>query len=132
MTNFKMNISTRVALFFLFLMLSSHAFARGDIPIKEGASFLVEACGEVVEIYDKHSKTRLLVGQRTSLNEGIKAGYCIGMTKLYREHAYGCNSYTRSWFQMAQVIAGAGKNLSALKLNSMTTSELLEDAYCGL
>ncbi|WP_417527573.1 hypothetical protein [Marinomonas shanghaiensis] len=132
MTGFKMNINTRAALVCLFLVLSSQAFARGDIPIKEGASFLVEACLETVEIFDKHSKARLLAGQRTSLNEGIKAGYCIGMTKLYREHAYGCNSYARSWFQMAEVIAGAGKNLSARKLNSMTTSELLEEAYCGL
>lgn len=132
MTGFKMNISTRVVLVFLSLVLSSHAFARGDIPIKEGASFLVDACRETVEIFDKHSKAKLLAGQRTSLNEGIKAGYCIGMTKLYREHAYGCNSYARSWFQMAQAIAGAGKNLSPPKLNSMTTSELLEEAYCGL
>jgi hypothetical protein len=127
-----MTKNNRLIWVLLALVLSSNAFARGDIPIKEGASFLVDACREVVEIYDKHSKTRLLAAQRTSLNEGIKAGYCMGMTKLYRENAYGCNSYARSWFQMAQVIAGAGENLSALKLNSMTTSELLEEAYCGL
>ena len=127
-----MTKNNRLIWVLLALVLSSNAFARGDIPIKEGASFLVEACRETVEIFDKHSKTRLLAGQRTSLNEGIKAGYCIGMTKLYREHAYGCKSYARSWFQMAQAIAGAGNNLSLSQLDRMTVSELLEEAYCGL
>ncbi len=102
MTGFKMNISTRVVLVFLSLVLSNHAFARGDIPIKEGASVLVDACRETVEIFDKHSKAKLLAGQRTSLNEGIKAGYCMGVTTQYIAHADYCRYSQRDMLEMAQ------------------------------
>jgi|GEM_PF-1134876 hypothetical protein len=130
MTGFKMNINTRVVLVCLSLVLSSQAFARGDIPIKEGASFLVEACRETVEIFDKHSKAKLLAGQRTSLHEGIKAGYCMGVTTQYIANASYCRYSKRDMLEMAQVIANS--NLTAFKLNRTSMSELLEEAYCGL
>lgn len=114
----------------LSLVLSSNAFARGDIPIEEGAAFLVEACREVVEIFDKRSKAKLLAGQRTSLNEGIKAGYCMGVTKQYSEQAKGCDYFERDWFQMAEKIADT--NLTESELNWISKNSILRAAYCGL
>lgn len=132
MTGFKMNINTRVVLVCLSLVLSSNAFSRNDIPLKKGADFLVSACQEVVEIYDAHGEAKFLASQRTSLAEGIRTGYCLGVIVQYRESAGYCRYSENNVLKMAQVIAGAGKNLSARKLNSITTSELLEEAYCGL
>lgn len=129
MTGFKMNISTRVVLALLFLVLSGHAFAR-DIPIENGAEFLVDACREVVEIYDKHGKAKLLAGQRTSLNEGIKVGYCMGVTKQYSEQAKDCDYSERNWFQMAEKIANT--NLTESQLKWKSTNFILRAAYCGL
>lgn len=125
-----MILTARVALVLLPFVLSTHAFARGDIPIENGASFLVSACQEVVDIYDKHGRAELLAGQRTSLNEGIRAGYCMGVTKQYREHAHGCSYSARSWFEMAEIIAHT--NMTESKLRYTSTSEILKEAYCGL
>lgn len=129
MIGFKMNISTRAALVFLFLVLSGHAFARGDIPINDSGSLLVSACQEVVEIYDKRGKAMLLAGQRTSLNEGIKVGYCIGATMQFLEHNHGCSSYTNSWYQLAERIAHS--NLTESQLKYKKSSSILKAAYCG-
>uniref|UniRef100_A6VZR7 Rap1a immunity protein domain-containing protein n=1 Tax=Marinomonas sp. (strain MWYL1) TaxID=400668 RepID=A6VZR7_MARMS len=125
-----MTKNNRLIWVLLALVLSSDAFARGDIPIKEGASFLVDACRETVEIFDKHSKAKLLAGQRTSLNEGIKAGYCMGVTTQYIANASHCRYSKRDMLEMAQVIANS--NLTAFQLNRTSVSELLEEAYCGL
>jgi hypothetical protein len=129
MTGFKMNISTRVVLFFLSLVLSSHAFARGYISLKTGAEFLVSACREVVDIYDVHGKEKFLASQRTSLAEGIRTGYCIGVVVQFRENAGYCRYTRRNVLEMAQAIAGT--NLTNFKLNKTLMSELLEEAYCG-
>lgn len=112
------------------LLLSNQVFARGDIPIEDNAAFLVSACREVVEIYDKHGEAKLLASQRTSLHEGIRAGYCMGVTQQYRKHAYNCDSYSRSWFEMAEKIAHS--NLTASQLNHKSTRSILKAAYCGL
>lgn len=123
-----MILTARVALVLLPFVLSTHAFARGDIPIENGSDFLVSACQEVVDIYDAHGKAKLLAGQRTSLNEGIRAGYCMGVTKQYREHAHSCGYATRSWFEMAEIIAHTNMTESTLKRTR--TSEILKEAYC--
>lgn len=124
-----MTKNNRLIWVLLSLVLSSNAFARGDIPIDNSGSLLVSACRELVEIYDKRGKARLLAGQRTSLNEGIKAGYCIGATKQFLEHNHGCSSYTNSWYQLAERIAYS--NLTESQLKYKTSSSILKAAYCG-
>lgn len=114
----------------LSLVLSSNAFARGDIPIEEGAAFLVEACQEVVDIYDAHGEAKFLASQRTSLAEGIRTGYCIGVIVQYRENAGYCRYSKNNVLEMAQAIART--NLTESQLKRTDTSEILEEAYCGL
>ncbi|WP_137169436.1 hypothetical protein [Marinomonas sp. FW-1] len=113
----------------LALVLSSNVFADGDIPINNSGSLLVSACREVIEIYDKRGKAELLAGQRTSLNEGIKAGYCIGATMQFLVHNHGCSSYTSSWYQLAERIAHS--NLTESQLKYKNSSSILKAAYCG-
>ncbi|MGO3408551.1 hypothetical protein [Marinomonas sp.] len=125
-----MILTARVVLVLLSFVLSAHAFARSDIPIENGSGFLVSACQEVVDIYDKRGQAKLLAGQRTSLNEGIRAGYCMGVTKQYREHARGCGFAARSWFKMAEIIAHT--NMTESQLKRTRTSDILQEAYCGL
>lgn len=124
-----MMLRTRVVLFVLSVMLTNHVYARSDIPIEDNASFLVSACREVVDIYDKRGEAKLLAGQRTSLSEGIKAGYCMGMTLQYSKQSISCDYHTRSWFEMAEKIANSDLTESELKWKS--TESILKAAYCG-
>ncbi len=121
---------TRILWLALSLVLSSNALARSDIPLEKGSEFFIDACREVVDIYDARGKEKILAAQRTSLAEGIRTGYCLGVIVQYRETAGYCRYSTRNVLEMAQAIANS--NLTASQLRSNSTSELLEEAYCGL
>lgn len=121
---------TRILWLALSLVLSSHALARSDIPLESGADFLIDACREVVDIYDARGKEKLLAAQRTSLAEGIRTGYCLGVIMQYRESAGYCRYSKRNVLEMAQAIANS--NLTVSQLRRTSTSDLLEEAYCGL
>ena len=114
------------ALLVAFLSLSVQA---KEAPFgKNDAQFLVESCREVVEIFKKRDQTSFLAAQRTSLSEGMRAGYCIGVLQQYSKTANYC-SYSRSnWFQMAKVIAGI--SIPEAKLARVSTDRLLKEAYC--
>lgn len=125
-----MTLSTRVVLVLLSLTFSVNAFSRNDIPLKSGSEFLISACQEVVDIYDARGEKKFLASQRTSLAEGIRTGYCIGVIVQYREEAGYCRYSERNVLEMATAIANS--NLTAGQLYRTSTSELLEEAYCGL
>lgn len=112
------------------LTFSGHSFARSDIPLETDAPFLVSACQEVVDIYDARGEKKFLASQRTSLAEGIRAGYCLGVIAQYREEAGYCRYSERNVLEMATAIANS--NLTAYQLSITPTYELLEEAYCGL
>lgn len=112
------------------LTLSGDSFARSDIPIKGGNSFLVSACQEVVDIYDARGEAKFLASQRTSLAEGIRTGYCLGVIVQYREEAGYCRYSKNNVLEMAQAIART--NLTEYQLELMPVSDILEEAYCGL
>jgi len=116
------------ALLVAFLSLSVQA---KEAPFgKNDAQFLVESCREVVEIFKKRDETSFLAAQRTSLTEGMRAGYCIGVLQQYSKSARSgyCN-YTRSnWFEMAKAIAAVSTPEKTLSHTS--TNSLLKEAYC--
>ncbi|MCV2402934.1 hypothetical protein OFY17_08580 [Marinomonas sp. C2222] len=125
-----MTLITRVVSVLLFMALSVNTFARNDIPLKSGSNFLISACQEVVDIYDARGEKKFLASQRTSLAEGIRTGYCLGVIAQYREEAGYCRYSERNVLEMATAIANS--NLTAYQLGRTSTSELLEEAYCGL
>ena len=112
------------------LTLSGDSFARSDIPLEAGVPFLVSACQEVVDIYDARGEAKFLASQRTSLAEGIRTGYCLGVIVQYREEAGYCRYSKNNVLEMAQAIART--NLTEYQLELMPVSDILEEAYCGL
>ncbi|REG84409.1 hypothetical protein [Marinomonas pollencensis] len=111
------------------LTMSGNSFARSDIPIENGSGFLVSACQEVVDIYDAHGKEKFLASQRTSLAEGIRTGYCLGVIMQYRQHASYCRYAQNNVLEMAQAIART--NMTESQLKRTRTSDMLQEAYCG-
>ncbi|WP_439147421.1 hypothetical protein [Vibrio sp.] len=79
---------------------------------------LIESCVELVNIYDSKNSQRLLAAQTTSLSEGLRAGYCLGVLQQYETSEYGCRS---NWFDRAQFIAH-----ESLKQNPLSERKLLE------
>ena len=121
---------TRILWLVLSLVLSGNALARNDIPLENGADFLIDACREVVDIYDARGQEKFLAAQRTSLAEGIRTGYCLGVIVQYRKNAGYCRYSKRNVLEMAQAIAN--NNLTVSQLRRTSSSDLLEEAYCGL
>ena len=106
----------------LLLTFSGNSFARGDIPIEGGGDFLIGACQEVVEIYNARGEGKFIASQRTSLNEGIKAGYCLGVVSQH------CDGFRGNVIKIATRIA----NISLVDSKGMSTSSLLRKAaHCG-
>ncbi|GLX65120.1 hypothetical protein KMU_31620 [Proteus vulgaris] len=63
---------------------------------------LVESCTELMKIYKYKDEKYLLASQMTSLSEGLRAGYCLGVIEQYAKTQSSCRS---DWFKRAQFIA---------------------------
>lgn len=112
----------------IFLFLVIPVEAKEPLFGKNDAQFLVESCREVVEIFKRRDETSLLAAQRTSLSEGMRAGYCIGVLQQYSKTARYCRYSRSNWFQMAKAIAGV--SMTDAKLSRVSTDSLLKEAYC--
>lgn len=90
------------------------------LPIVSNAAklSLVDSCVELVNIYESKNSKRLLAAQTTSLSEGLRAGYCLGVIDQYDKSEYGCRS---DWYERAQFIAS-----ESLKVKPLPERKLLE------
>ncbi|BBB29879.1 hypothetical protein [Neptunomonas japonica] len=78
----------------LILMLS--------VPVAASELSITDSCAELVNIYKSHKEQRFLAAQTTSLSEGLRAGYCLGVLEQYSKNHYRCRS---NWFKRAKFIA---------------------------
>lgn len=63
---------------------------------------LINSCVELQNIYKSREEKKLLAAQTTSLSEGLRAGYCLGVLKQYSMSHPRCRS---GWFKRAKFIA---------------------------
>lgn len=63
---------------------------------------LVESCAELMEIYVSKNEKSLWAAQTTSLSEGLRAGYCLGVIEQYAKSTANCKA---DWFKSAEFIA---------------------------
>ncbi|MDD2051872.1 hypothetical protein NPS46_04815 [Pseudomonas putida] len=116
------------SLMFALLLVSPLALAK---PASGSGMQLVEACQELVTIYEKHDEQKTLAGWRTSVSEALQAGYCRGVVIEYRRaraeapgNVAACK--TQDWFEQAQAISIFAQVFS----QTHTVGELL-DQSCG-
>ncbi|WP_425220427.1 hypothetical protein [Pseudomonas sp.] len=118
-------------LYILFL-LPSCALAKSSEPepVK-----LVNACKELIAMYDRDGQENKLVSWFGSVSEGMQAGYCRGVIVEYRRHddlraAEHWSSHERcnqpDWFSQAQKVA----SYPATSASQHSVASLLE-ASCG-
>lgn len=110
------------------LLVSPHALAK---PLSASGVELVEACKELVDIYDKHNEKKTLAGWRTSVSEALQAGYCRGVVIEYRRARAEAPGYvaacaTQDWFEQAQAIS-----IFAQQFSQKSTVGQLLDQSCG-
>lgn len=115
-------------LMFALLLVSPFALAK---PVPNSGVQLVEACQELVTIYEKHDEQKTLAGWRTSVSEALQAGYCRGVVIEYRraraedpDNVAECK--TRDWLEQAQAISIFAQVFS----QTHTVGQLL-DQSCG-
>ncbi|WP_193252102.1 hypothetical protein [Vibrio navarrensis] len=107
------------ALLFLFAA-PSHALMHSDA--KPGsAEFLISACQEYTELYEKKNQPRFGAFLTTSKEESFRAGYCLGAIMHTNSTCYSSRS---SVYRAAQVIA------STKEVDFYTESRLLERVVC--
>ncbi|QPL54599.1 hypothetical protein [Vibrio navarrensis] len=107
------------ALLFLFAA-PSHALMHSDA--KPGsAEFLISACQEYTELYEKKNQPRFGAFLTTSKEESFLAGYCLGAIMHTNSTCY---SSRPSVYRAAQVIA------SIKDVDRYSESRLLERAVC--
>lgn len=111
------------------LSVSSHISAKESLFAKDDALFLVSSCQEVMEVFKRRDETSFMAGQRTSLSEAMRAGYCIGVLQQYSEVSPYCRYGRNNWYQMAQVIAEI--QLTPEQLQNTSAKSILREAYCG-
>lgn len=107
------------ALFFLFAAPSHALLNSGAKP--GSAEFLISACQEYTELYEKKDQPRFGAFLTTSKEESFRAGYCLGAI-MHTNHR--CYSSRSSVYRAAQVIA------SIKEVDFYTESRLLERAVC--
>lgn len=108
------------ALLFLFAA-PSHALKNSDA--KPGsAEFLISACQEYTELYQKKDDLRFGAFLTTSKEESFRAGYCLGA--IMHTNSTCSYSSTSSVYRSAQVIA------SIKEVDRYSESRLLERAVC--
>ena len=73
-----------------------------SIPVSAAELSLTDSCAELVNIYKSRQEQRFLAAQTTSLSEGLRAGYCLGVLEQYSKNHYRCRS---NWFKRATFIA---------------------------
>jgi hypothetical protein len=93
----------------LIIILSASPLLNAkDIFRSPDPEFIIESCKEVIEIYKSRDEKKFLASQRTSLAEGLRAGYCIGLlTMTACERSYSKND----WMKAAILIAGLDPRL---------------------
>lgn len=113
-------MKSRLSACILILALTSPTWAGAD-ELTE----LRNGCSELVGIFVKRDKEKLLAAQTTSLSEALRAGYCRGVIIEYLRHSPSCG-YTRNatvdWFEMA------------LRISASDTADIphtLQSAHCG-
>jgi hypothetical protein len=117
----------------LLFVLPACALARSSEP--ESVK-LVNACNELVAMYDRSGQENKLVSWFGSVSEGMQAGYCRGVIAEYRRgqeewfdalkiEKSACNS--KSWFEQAKSIANA--DLKAAQ--SKTVGQLMNSSCDG-
>lgn len=96
------------------------AITLASLPIVSNAEklSLVDSCVELVHIFDSKNSQRLLAAQTTSLSEGLRAGYCLGVIDQYEKSEHRCRS---DWYERAQFIAR-----ESLKERPLPERKLLE------
>ncbi|PKH02094.1 hypothetical protein CXF72_13335 [Psychromonas sp. MB-3u-54] len=86
----------RTALFLLLMpiLINTSVMAK-QLP-------LIDSCVELVNIYDSRNEQKFLAAQTTSLSEGLRAGYCLGVLQENAKNEYRCSN---DWFKRAKFIA---------------------------
>lgn len=116
----------------LLFLLPACALARSSEP--ESVK-LVNACNELVAMYDRSGQENKLVSWFGSVSEGMQAGYCRGVIVEYRRNdelraVAQWSSHQRcnqpDWFSQAQQVA----NYSTDSVSQHSVERLLE-ASCG-
>jgi hypothetical protein len=111
---------------------SVSALAKENPFSTNNGEFLVESCREVLEIYQNRTEKRLLAGQRTSVPEAMRAGYCMGVVQQYllQSHSCGHNFHPRGdWFALVTKIAGLSFGTQELSRDTSSLG-ILQKAYC--
>jgi hypothetical protein len=109
-----------IAILFLFAQPSyalEHSNARPG-----SAEFLIAACQEYTELYNKKDEPGFGTFLTTSKEESFRAGYCLGA--VMHTNSTCSYSYTPSVYQAAKVIASVNVK------QRYSETRLLEDAVC--
>ncbi|MEZ8368931.1 hypothetical protein AB6C94_05775 [Vibrio splendidus] len=107
---------------FLFIFsLPSHALVHSNA--KPGsAEFLISACQEYTELYNKKDDPSFGGFLTTSKEESFRAGYCLGA--IMHTNSTCTYSYTQSVYRSAEVIASVNLDRAS------SEARLLEHAVC--
>lgn len=97
----------------------SHALINSDSE-PGSAEFLISACQEYTELYNKKNDPRFGAFVSTSKEESFRAGYCLGAIMNTNNRCF----YTHSIFKTAQAIATVGS------FRGYSESDVIEEATC--
>lgn len=116
---------------FILMLLPACALARSNEPQSVA---LVNACKELISMYDRDGQESTLVSWFGSVSEGMQAGYCRGVVLEFRRnnelralgratgYKNGCSQ--ADWFRHAQKIA----NYSISEAGRISLGRLLEES----
>ncbi|MUK37739.1 hypothetical protein GNP82_09260 [Aliivibrio fischeri] len=109
---------------FLFLFVQpSYAFEHSNAN-PGSAEFLIAACQEYTELYNKKDEQGFGTFFTTSKEESFRAGYCLGAVMHTNSKCSYPYTYTPSVYQAAKVIASVNVK------QRYSETKLLEDAVC--
>lgn len=116
-----MRVACYLVLCLLCVAQPSYALIHSDAKAGS-AEFLVSACQEYIEIYDKKDDSHFGAFLTTSKEESFRAGYCLGAL-MNADNI--CTSYvSRSVYRAAEVVASVGLD------DTYSEARLLERAIC--
>jgi hypothetical protein len=122
-----MKASCLFLLITLFLASNSAFSKEAPFQLKDSA-FLIQSCGEAIEIFASQEKTGYLAAYRTSLSEAMRAGYCIGVIEHFTEVYVEYCGRSSGWFEHAKSIASL--ELTQQELAQTDAHRLLEEYVC--